>query len=105
MKSVCVESAELASYSCQQSSVRFGELEEFSGLACRDIPAAPSEKQAVDLHPVLPAQSGHWDLLRAFYCAASLLPPRAEQLQFNRMASGAGSVKTELLQLGRKDKK
>lgn len=105
MKSLCVESAEPASYLCQQSPLRFGEFEKFRGLACRDIQTAPSKKQGVDLHPMLLAQSGHWDLLRAFYCAASLFPPQAKQLQFNRMARGAGNVKTELLQLGRKDKK
>lgn len=51
----------------------------------------------------------HRDVIRIgggqFSPAASLFPHRAKRLPFSHMARGAGSVKAELLQLGRKRKK
>lgn len=103
MKSLCVESAEPASYLCQGRSLRFGEFEKFRGLAYRHtIQMAPGRKQGVDLHPRLLAQSPRQDSGRAFPCAVSRFPPQANQLQFKHTARGTGSVRTELLQLGSK---
>ena len=65
----------------------------------------------------LPLGSGGWfaslvsgaitslGLGEGIFRTASLFPPQAKRLPFNHTARSAGSVKTELLQLGRKEQK